>query len=660
MLLPLLGLLINATLGRRMTERAIGVIASLAVVASFVVSLILFAQLNGLPAEERLQPIELGIPWIQAGAGTALLRVPFGVLIDPLSVTMMLIVTGVGGLIHIYSIGYMHGDPRFQRFFVYMNLFVASMLVLVMANSFLLMFVGWELVGLCSYLLIGFWFSNLKNAEAGRKAFVVNRIGDVGFILGILLIFVTFGSLTFGDVFPQVAAMSALNSPVIVAITLLLFIGATGKSAQIPLLVWLPDAMAGPTPVSALIHAATMVTAGIYMMTRAHVMYAAAPDTQALVAVVGALTAFVAGSVALTQFDIKKVLAYSTIGQLGFMVAAAGLGAYVAGMFHLTTHAFFKALLFLAAGSVIHGMEHLAKHGSRGAEEHSALGTRNSGLGAQHSALSTGHSVDPQDMRNMGGLRQKMPVTFWTYVIGGLALAGVPPLAGFFSKDEIVADALAHNLPVFLLLAMAAVFTAFYVGRQLVMVFFGTARTQDAGHAQESGALMTAPLIALAVFAALAGLINWPAGSLAHWLAPVLGEAEVAPLNLGVAALFTLLALGALGVAWALYRNAFARADSPEPLAKLGPLYTFLKRAWYIDALYQVVIVKLFYATSSFLARVFDIGGIDGLVNGTGALVRNAAVVLRRVQTGFVRSYGLMMLLGVVAVVAYFLLAGAR
>ena len=645
-LFPLLGLLINATLGRRISERAIGVIASLAVVASFVVSLILFAQLNGLPAEERLLPIELGVPWIQAGAGTALLRVPFGVLIDPLSVTMMLIVTGVGALIHIYSIGYMHGDPRFQRFFVYMNLFVASMLVLVMANSFLLMFVGWELVGLCSYLLIGFWFSNVKNAEAGRKAFVVNRIGDVGFILGILLIFVTFGSLTFGEVFPQVAAMSALNSPVIVAITLLLFIGAIGKSAQIPLFVWLPDAMAGPTPVSALIHAATMVTAGIYMMTRAHVMYAAAPDTQALVAVIGALTAFVAGSVALTQFDIKKVLAYSTISQLGFMVAAAGLGAYVAGMFHLATHAFFKALLFLAAGSVIHGMEHLAKHGSRGAEE--------------HSALSTGHSVDPQDMRNMGGLRQKMPVTFWTYVIGGLALAGVPPLAGFFSKDEIVADALAHNLPVFLLLAVAAVFTAFYVGRQLVMVFFGTARTEDAGHAQESGALMTTPLIALAVFAAVAGLINWPAGSLAHWLAPVLGEAEVAPLNLGVAALFTLLALGALGAAWALYRNAFARADSPEPLAKLGPLYTFLKRAWYIDALYQVVIVKLFYATSSFLARVFDIGGIDGLVNGTGALVRNAAVVLRRVQTGFVRSYGLMMLLGVVAVVAYFLLAGAR
>jgi NADH-quinone oxidoreductase subunit L len=656
-LFPLFGLLINAAFGKRMSEKAIGAVASLAVIASFVVSVVLFAQLGGLPAEgtERVVSIDLGIPWIQA----ANLRVPFGVLIDPLSVTMMLIVTGIGALIHIYSIGYMHGDQRFQRFFVYLNLFIASMLVLVMANSFLLMFVGWELVGLCSYLLIGFWFNNIRNAEAGRKAFVVNRIGDVGFILGTLLIFVTFGSLTYSDVFPQVSAMSALNSPVMVAITLLLFIGATGKSAQIPLFVWLPDAMAGPTPVSALIHAATMVTAGIYMITRAHVMYSAAPDTQTVVAIVGGLTALMAGSIALTQFDIKKVLAYSTISQLGFMVAAAGLGAYVAGIFHLTTHAFFKALLFLAAGSVIHGMEHLSKHGSVGAEEHGSEGAQQVSSRHLPGSAAPQHSMDPQDMRNMGGLRQRMPVTFWTFVIGGLALAGVPPLAGFFSKDEIISDALAHNGLVFALLTVAALFTALYVGRQMIMVFFGRARTPEAEHAQESGSLMTLPMIALAVGVVFAGTLNLPGvGTLAHSLAPSVGDVEVEPLNIGIAAVFTVLALGGLAAAWVVYRDAFARADSPEPLARLGPVYDFLKNAWYIDALYQNVIVKLFYAASSFLARVFDLGGIDGVVNGVGALVRRMSTWLRRAQTGFVRSYGLVMLLGVVAIVAYFLLVG--
>ncbi len=621
-LFPLLGLVINAALGKRMSEGLIGGIATLAVGASFVVSAWLFISTGG-----TLGPVDLGIPWIQVAS----LSVPFGFLIDPLSLTMMLIVTGVGGLIHIYSIGYMHGDPRFQRFFVYLNLFIASMLVLVMADSFLLMFVGWELVGLCSYLLIGFWFNNIKNAEAGRKAFVVNRVGDVGFILAVLLIFVTFKSLNFNDVFSQVMAMNAINSPVIVAITLLLFIGAAGKSAQIPLFVWLPDAMAGPTPVSALIHAATMVTAGIYMMTRSHVLYTAAPDTQTVVAVVGALTAFVAGSVALTQFDIKKVLAYSTISQLGFMVAAAGLGAYVSSVFHLATHAFFKALLFLAAGSVIHGMEHLS---------HAAHGS----------------STDPQDMRNMGGLRTKMPLTFIAFVIGGLALAGVPPFAGFWSKDEIISAALARNPLVFGLLAVTAVFTAFYVGRQLVMVFFGKPRSQNAEHAVESGSLMTIPLVVLAVFAAIAGVLNLPGvDSLGHWLEPVTGEAEALPFNIGLAAVFTLLAIGALAVAWGLYRSAYARAQDADPLAKMGGLYTFLQRAWYIDAFYQGVIVKLFYAGSTFLSRVLDIGAIDGLVNGVGVLVRDSSGALRKVQTGLVRSYGLMMLLGVVAVVAYFL-----
>jgi len=630
-LFPLLGLLINATLGRRMNEWMIGAIASGMVIASFVVSVVVFTQVG-----QGAVAVDLGIPWIQVGA----LNVPFGLELDALSATMMLIVTGVGALIHIYSIGYMHGDPRFQRYFVYLNLFIASMLILVMTNSFLLMFVGWELVGLCSYLLIGFWFNNIKNAEAGRKAFVVNRIGDAGFILAVLAIFFTFGSVTFSDVFGRVAAMNAINSPIIVVITLLLFVGATGKSAQIPLFVWLPDAMAGPTPVSALIHAATMVTAGIYMMTRAHVMFAAAPDTQTVIAVVGGLTAFVAGSVALTQYDIKKVLAYSTISQLGFMVAAAGLGAYVSSVFHLATHAFFKALLFLAAGSVIHGMEHLSHtaqtpHGSQGAH------------------------IDPQDMRNMGGLRTKMPITFIVFVIGSLALAGIFPLAGFWSKDEIIVAAMQHNPFVYALLGITAVFTAFYVGRQLIMVFFGKPRSENAEHAVESSPLMTTPLIVLAVLSLIAGALNLPGvGSLGKWLAPVLGEYEVETFQIGVAGFFTVLSIAALAVAWLLYRNAFTKVADKDPLEKLGALYVFSKRAWFIDAFYQNVVVKLFYAASSFLARVLDIGGIDGLVNGAGVVVRNTSGALRRVQNGFVRSYGLMMLLGVVVVVAWFLMNG--
>ncbi len=637
-LFPLLGLLINATLGKRLGERAIGAVASLMVIAAFIVSAMVFSQVGALPEGTSAIPVDLGIPWIQVGT----LTVPFGLQLDALSATMMLIVTGVGALIHIYSIGYMHGDPRFQRFFVYLNLFIASMLVLVMSNNFLLMFVGWELVGLCSYLLIGFWFNNIKNAEAGRKAFVVNRIGDVGFILAIMAIFVAFGTLTFTDVFSKVATFG-VNAPIIVGITLLLFVGATGKSAQIPLFVWLPDAMAGPTPVSALIHAATMVTAGIYMMTRAHVLFAAAPDTQTVVAVVGALTAFVAGSVALTQNDIKKVLAYSTISQLGFMVAAAGLGAYVASVFHLATHAFFKALLFLAAGSVIHGMEHLShsKHGAHGDHK---------------------EPIDPQDMRNMGGLRTKMPVTFIVFLIGSLALAGIFPLAGFWSKDEIIVAALSKNILVFVLLGITAVFTAFYVGRQLVMVFFGKPRTEDAAHAAESSPLMTIPLIILAVLSAIGGALNLPGvGSLGNWLAPVLGEAEAEAFQIGVAGFFTVLSIAALAGAWALYRNAYAKADDKDPLQKLGPLYTFIKRAWFIDAIYKDVVVKLFYAACSFLARVFDIGGIDGVVNGAGTLVQKASGGLRKAQNGFVRSYGLMMLVGVVVIVAWFVYsAGAR
>jgi NADH-quinone oxidoreductase subunit L len=489
-------------------------------------------------------------------------------------------------------------------------------------------------------LLIGFWFENVKNAEAGRKAFVANRIGDVGFALGIMLIFATFGTLTFKEVFEIAETNKAITTLIFTLITLLLFVGATGKSAQIPLFVWLPDAMAGPTPVSALIHAATMVTAGIYMMTRAHVLFEHAPFTQHTVATIGALTAFVAGYAAITQWDIKKVLAYSTVSQLGFMVAAAGLGAYVASHFHLLTHAFFKALLFLGAGSVIHGMEHFA-HVTHDPSQRLS---------------------DPQDMRNMGALRKKMPITFVTFVIGGLALAGVPPFAGFWSKDEIVTAALHHNFFVFVLLTFTAFFTAFYVGRQLLLVFWGRARTEDASYAQESAPTMTIALIVLAFFAVIAGLINLPAnfpmaGWLAHWLEPMLGAHESEPMNFVLAGAFTVLSIGALALAALVYRRKYHWATQPDPLERFGALYTLSRRKWYFDEAYRTFFVIPFYAASSFLARVFDLGGIDAIVNGVGEFVRDSANGLRRVQNGFVRSYGLVMLLGVAAILAYLLLA---
>ncbi|PJF48513.1 MAG: NADH-quinone oxidoreductase subunit L [Chloroflexi bacterium] len=620
-LFPLLGLLINALWGRRMSERAIGGVATLAAAAAFVVSMLMLGQLT---AAEDARLTATIAPWIAAGA----LNVSFGFLVDRLSIVIMLIVTGIGTLIHMFSIGYMRGDERFQRYFIYLNLFLASMLTLVMADNFLVMFMGWELVGLCSYLLIGFWFKNLKNAEAGRKAFVVNRIGDVGFVLGILLIFVTFGSLSFADVFGQAEAQGETLAGAIGLITLLLFIGATGKSAQIPLFVWLPDAMAGPTPVSALIHAATMVTAGVYMMTRASALYELAPATQAIVALVGALTAFVAGTSALRQLDIKKVLAYSTVSQLGYMVAACGLGAFIAADFHLLTHAFFKAALFLAAGSVIHGIEH--------------------GMHAAHNSA----PVDPQDMRYMGGLARKMPVTFAAFLLGGLALAGVPPLSGFFSKDEILLDAFKHNLPAFALLAVSSVVTAFYVGRQLTLVFAGRPRSEAAAHAVESNWLMTMPLIALTIGTVFAGLFNFPGTHpLTDWLAPVVRHGDAPKFDAPLAAVFSALAIGALAIAWFLYRNPDrAQAEAETGMGRL------LAKAWCFDDAYRWAIVKPFYIISTVCAQVIDVGVIDAAVNGVGRLFHTLGNSLRSLQTGFVRNYGLVMLIGVVFVVAYFAL----
>ena len=526
---PMLALLVNLLLGQRLGQRLAGWVASAAVGLAFLVSVLQFIALQTVPEGTTLELAE----WISIGS----LQVPWALKLDSLSVTMMLMVTGVSTLIHIYAIGYMRADVRFQgdpsryrRFFVFFSLFVTSMMVLVVGDSFLTLFVGWEGVGLCSYLLIGFWYEKgaggIGNAVAGRKAFVVNRIGDLGFLIAMFLAFWHFGSLRFEQVFEQAEAMGPAAAGAATAITLALLVGAAGKSAQLPLFVWLPDAMAGPTPVSALIHAATMVTAGIYMIARNAVLFDLAPISSGAVALVGAATALFAASIAVAQFDIKRVLAYSTISQLGFMIAAVGIGGYVAGMFHLVTHAFFKALLFLSAGSVIQGIEH-GQHSSHG-QEH----------------------IDPNDMRAMGGLRSRMPVTFAVYLIGGLALSGIPPLAGFFSKDEILTDAWHTHPVVFGLLSVAAALTAFYMGRQLWMVFAGQPRSEAAAQARENPAIMLVPLLGLAGLSLAGGLINFPGlHPLGNFLRSSIEPAHLTEFNPAVAGLSTGLALLAFGTA---------------------------------------------------------------------------------------------------------------
>ena len=670
--LPLLGLLLNLVFGRKMGERGVGIVAGGAIALAFGVALLQFLALQSRPEGHTVLVAE----WISIGS----LSVPWALKVDTLSVTMMLMVSGVSTLIHIYAIGYMHkdvrlhGDPgRFRRFFVYFNLFVASMMVLVSANNLLMMFVGWEGVGLCSYLLIGFWFEKgdkgIGNALAGKKAFVTNRIGDLGFLIAMFLTFRAFGSLQFDVIFARAEAADPALRGVVTAITLFLLLGATGKSAQLPLFVWLPDAMAGPTPVSALIHAATMVTAGIYMIARNHVLFHLAPLSSSIVALVGAATALFAATIAVGQYDIKRVLAYSTISQLGFMISAVGLGAYVAGIFHLLTHAFFKALLFLSAGSVIQGVEH---------GEH-AVAHGNAG----HAA----HGFDPQDMRNMGGLRSRMGITFWVYLVGALALAGLPPLAGFFSKDEILADAQNANMSVYFLLTAAAFFTAFYMGRQILLVFFGKARSAAAAHAEENPPVMTVPLVLLAGLSALGGLINLPGlHSLTRWLEHTLGEVHAVQFNPLVAGISVALALLAIGLAWLLYGRRTLREGQPDPLLRLlGPVFRGMERKWWVDELYgfliirpyvglsralaevvdgrfwhdwfhDVALARSFRTATNWLAQAFDLRVIDGAANGLGRLTQRAASRLRTLQTGYVRSYALYVLIGALLLLSYFVI----
>jgi len=680
-LLPVAGLLINLIFGGRMGEKAIGAVASAAAGLAFVVSALLGWALWAGGGAGVVVPFA---DWIHIGE----LNIPWAFNVDTLSVTMMLVVSGVGTLIHIYAIGYMHEDVRYKndpgryrRFFVYLNLFIAMMMILVSGDSYLMLFVGWEGVGLCSYLLIGFWFEmdtlgrpSLANAEAAKKAMVANRIGDFGFLLAAFTIFWAFKSLTFGDVFAAAPSVAAASPGVILAITLFLLIGVTGKSAQLPLYVWLPDAMAGPTPVSALIHAATMVTAGVYLVARSAPLYTLVPQAQQTVALVGGITALFAATIAAGQYDIKKVLAYSTISQLGFMVAAVGMGAFVAGMFHLVTHAFFKALLFLSAGSVILGMErghhHLSHHeghdGHQGKEE----------------------TFDPGDMRNMGGLRKQMPVTFWVYLIGALALAGIVPFAGFWSKDEILAESFLKFPAVYWLLTVAAFFTAFYMGRQIWMVFFGKPRHAAAGHAEESPKVVTVPLMVLAGLATLGGLLNFPGLDwMTNWLARTIPGVEAGTFNFVVAGVSTGLALVAIGLSWLLYQRKPLKAGEKDPLKRMfGPVYTVLERKYWIDEIYGALIVNRYVDVAHFLSEVIDtrfwhdwfhdkviaagyqwisrtvlsarvdMQGIDAFFNGLGTLTKRFSASLRRVQNGFVRSYALAVLVGVVIIVGYLIL----
>ncbi len=638
--LPVLGIVLNWIFGKYLGEKGIGSIASLATGGSFVVSVLLAVALLQSHAGVQV-PL---FTWISIGS----FNLSWVFRVDTLSVTMMLVVSGVGTLIHIYSIGYMHEDvrhqgapERFRRFFIFLNLFIVAMMILVSADNFLMLFVGWEGVGLCSYLLIGFWFEKgagqIANAKAAKKAFITNRIGDFGFLIAIFTIFWTFGTLNFAEVFAKVPEVAQTQPASLLLITLFMLLGVTGKSAQIPLYVWLPDAMAGPTPVSALIHAATMVTAGVYLMVRSQALYMAVPGAQQVVAWVGTITALFAGLIAVAQFDIKKVLAYSTISQLGFMVAAVGLGAEVAAIFHLATHAFFKALLFLSAGSVILGMEHGLTAGNHGHGE---------------------HHDDPQDMRNMGALRKKMPTTFVVYLIGALALAGIAPLAGFFSKDEILVAASQGNMAIFVILAFAAFLTAFYMGRQVLMVFFGEARSDAARHAKESSPLVTIPLVALAILSVLGGGLNFPGvHTLEHWLENTLKISHAAEFIIPVAAGSFGVAILGIILAYLVYgRQAFPDAKAKDPLSKsLGTFFRWMNQKFLVDELYQAIVIGPYYKLADIFAHPVDQGFIDGIANGIGKLTTGLAGVLRKFQTGFARTYALSFLVGIVLILAFLL-----
>jgi len=617
-LFPLIGFLINGLGRRSLSKAAVGIIACGSVLASFILSLLLFMVVK-TPGFNVTQVNYFDF------IHTAGLNIPFSFQVDQLSSLFLLVITGVGFLIHLYSTAYMHEEAgqHYARYFAYLNLFVFSMLLLVLGSNFVIMFIGWEGVGLCSYLLIGFWFRNGEYNNAAKKAFIMNRIGDLGFLLAIFWMLGQFGSVTFTEVFPK-----AVNTApaVLTGITLLLFIGATGKSAQIPLFTWLPDAMAGPTPVSALIHAATMVTAGIYMIARSNILYTLAPVTPTVVAVIGLATALLAASIAMRQNDIKKVLAYSTVSQLGLMFLGLGVGAYTGAVFHVMTHAFFKALLFLGAGSVIHAMHH------------------------------------EQDIRNMGGLKKYLPVTHITFLIGCIAIAGIPPFSGFFSKDEILMGAFAHSPVLYVIGTFSALLTAFYMFRLYALTFLGTFRgtPEQAAHLHESPPSMTIPLVVLAFLAAVAGFLGIPEvfAKDAHWLqqflSPVFAESaarlpvhEISH-NTEYALMGGTLA-AILAIVWLSVRNFSRNAPTPES-SGLGRV---LENKWFVDELYEAVISKPLRGLSLFFHNIVERLAIDGLVNGVGRAVQYGGRQMRWLQSGQVGSYILIM---VVATVVFFII----
>lgn len=619
-LAPFLGFATIALLNKQLRHWLVALMACSSVLFSFVLSVVLFFALG----DDQPAFTFTAFDWITTGN----FSVSFSFLVDPLSILMMLIITGVGFLIHVYSAGYMHGDEGYNRFFAYLNLFIFFMLLLVMGSNYLLMFVGWEGVGLCSYLLIGFWFKNTDYNNAARKAFIMNRIGDLGLILGVIMIFVQFGTLTYQDVFAQSAGWVS-GSDTITTITILLFIGAVGKSAQIPLYTWLPDAMAGPTPVSALIHAATMVTAGVYMVARNNILYTLSPFTLDLIVIVGLATAVLAATIAVAQNDIKKVLAYSTVSQLGLMFLALGLGAYTSGIFHMTTHAFFKALLFLAAGSVIHGMS------------------------------------GEQDIREMGGLRKLLPVTFATFLVGTLAISGLPPFAGFFSKDEILAQAFSENKMVWSLAFFASLLTVFYMFRLFFLTFSGASRAtaEVQHHIHESPQTMTTPLIILAVLSAVGGFMGIPAvfgdaHVLSDFLTPVFAQSQEmsAPHHLShtteliLMGVVVALTVVVIFIAHNLYVQK-NKVPAPEGTT-LNTFHRILYNKYYVDEIYDRIIVRPMTLLSKALDALIERLMIDQLVNGAGRAVTWGGKTLRFVQTGNTGFYIFAMVISILVLLA--------
>ncbi|MEZ5356077.1 MAG: NADH-quinone oxidoreductase subunit L [Bryobacteraceae bacterium] len=606
---PLLGFLVNGLFGRRLSKSATSLIACGSVILSF---LWVLKSLSALMPLEQVH-IETCFTWIQSG----FVNIPFEFSVDRLTAVMLLVVTGIGSLIHIYATGYMAEEDGYWRFFAYLNLFMFFMLILVLANNFLLLFVGWEGVGLCSYLLIGFYYLKLSATTAGNKAFIVNRIGDFGFSLAMFFIVVQFKTLTFQEVFKQAAALPVeATAGSLTVICLLLLVGAAGKSAQVPLYVWLPDAMEGPTPVSALIHAATMVTAGVYMVTRSFVLFDHAPMARDVVAVVGLITAVVAATIGLTQFDIKKVFAYSTVSQLGYMFMALGSGAYAAGMWHVVTHAFFKALLFLGAGSVIHAMHH------------------------------------EQDMRHMGGLRKHIPITFYTLCAAWIAISGVPFTSGWYSKEAIL-GAVHHHAPwMYWAGVITAAMTAFYVSRSMFMTFFGEFRGHGEPH--ESPVSMWAPLAVLAVLSVIGGA----AFNIPHFLEPVLGAAEHGGHDMMLEVIGSAAGLLGIALAYVMYVASPGMADSIAD--SLGGVYRLVYNKYFVDEVYDAMVVSPTIAGSrSLLWRGLDAGFIDGAVNGVGWLARTIGGGLRHLQSGNIRSSAAWVVFGAVLAVLLIGIAGA-